>query len=76
VKRPDEKTVKALRSLRGNLDFEVVVAWMKEGLQEIFVEQGQFSADPARYPFLAGRNAELSAHVKEIAERLDEGGHF
>jgi len=66
--RPDERTLLAMESLRGNRDWEIVVEWFRKSLGQVFIEQGMFSQDMARYPFNAGRNAEL----KELVNTIDK----
>lgn len=66
--RPDKQTLQSIESLRGNRDWENVMTWLRKSLGQIFIECGTFSPESARYPFNAGRNAEL----REIINAIDK----
>jgi len=61
-----ENVLKAIESLKGNRDWETVVDWLRKSMGQVFIEQGTYFSDVSRYPFNAGRNAELRQVVSTI----------
>lgn len=72
--RPDERTLSAIESLRGNRDWEIFMEWLRGSLGQIFIECGLFSPDSVRYPFNAGRNAELREIINTIEKARETLG--
>jgi hypothetical protein len=68
MKKPDEKILKAINSLRGNPDWEMIRQWAKDSLDEIFSEYTvQYRPDQNWFPFNSGRAFEL----KDLLTHLD-----
>jgi hypothetical protein len=66
--RPDEKVLRAILSLEGNPNWEIIRHWFRESLGEVFLDQGVYVPELTKYPFNAGRNKEL----KELVNHIDK----
>ncbi len=66
--KPDERILKALNSLDGNPDWEILRRWLKDSLGQAFVDSASYRPDLSIYPFNSGRAFEL----KELVTYIDK----
>jgi len=66
--KPDERILKAIRSLDGNPDWEIVRRWIRDSLGQAFIDSSTYRPDLSIYPFNAGRAFEL----KELVNHIDK----
>ena len=66
--KPDERILKALRSLEGNPDWETIRRWLKDSLGQAFIDASSYRPDLSVYPFNSGRAFEL----KELVTYIDK----
>jgi len=65
----NEKILGAIVSLDGNPDWEMIRNWLKESLDEAYIESSRPRQEISMYPFNAGRVYELF----DLAAYLDAG---
>ncbi len=66
--KPDERILKAMRSLEGNADWEIIRRWIKDSLGQAFIDSASYRPDLSIYPFNSGRAFEL----KELVNHIDK----
>ncbi len=68
IKPADERLLKAIASLEGNPDWEIVRRWFKDSLGQAFLDSATPRMELSMYPFNAGRAFEL----KELVNYIDQ----
>ena len=66
--KPDERILRAINSLDGNPDWEILRRWFKDSLGQAFIDSSTYRPDLSIYPFNGGRAAEL----KELVNYIDK----
>ncbi len=66
--KPDERVLKAMRSLEGNADWEIIRRWIRDSLGQAFIDSSTYRPDLSIYPFNSGRAFEL----KELVNHIDK----
>ena len=66
--KPDERILKAIRSLEGNVDWEIIRRWIKDSRELAFTDFSTYRPDLSIYPFNSGRACEL----KELVNHIDK----
>ena len=69
--KPDERILKALNSLDGNPDWEILRRWFKDSLGQAFIDSATYRPDLSIYPFNSGRAFELKDLVTYIDKSRD-----
>jgi hypothetical protein len=69
--KPDERILKAIRSLEGNPDWETIRRWLKDSLGQAFIDASSYRPDLSIFPFNSGRASELKELVNTIDKSRD-----
>lgn len=69
--KPDERILKAINSLEGNPDWEIIRRWLRESLGQAFIDSATYRPDLSIYPFNSGRIFELKELINTIDKSRD-----